>query len=179
MNYVFGEYIGRTVEVCVDDIVVKIRKVSDFFSDFEVIFRCFKAKGVKFNSEKCVFGVFRGMFLGFIVSERGIEVNPEKIVVIISMGFIKDLKGVQRVMGCFAVLSRFILRFGERGLFLYRFLRKVECFIWISEVEEVFGNLKAFFIKAFILVFLVAGEVFLVYVVAIIQVVSVAIVVER
>ena len=57
-----------------------------------------EAKGVKLNPEKCVFGVPRGMLLGFIVSERGIEANPEKIAAITSMGPIKDLKGVQRVM---------------------------------------------------------------------------------
>jgi hypothetical protein len=116
MNHVFGEHIGRTVEAYVDDIIVKMRKASDLLSDLETTFKCLKAKGVKLNPEKCVFGVPRGMLLGFIVSERGIEANPEKIVAITNMGPIKDLKGVQRVMGCLAALSRFISRLGERGL---------------------------------------------------------------
>jgi hypothetical protein len=60
------------------------------------------------NPKKCVFGISRGMLLGFIISERGIEANPEKICTITSMGLIQDLKGVQRVMGCLAALSRFI-----------------------------------------------------------------------
>jgi hypothetical protein len=93
---VFGEHIGRTVEAYVDDIVVKTRKASDLLSDLETTFRCLKAKGVKLNPEKCVFGVPRGMLLGFIVFERGIEANPEKITAITNMGPIKDLKGVQR-----------------------------------------------------------------------------------
>jgi hypothetical protein len=67
---VFGEHIGRTVEAYIDDIVVKTRIASDLLSDLEVTFRCLKAKGVKLNPEKCVFGVPRGMLLGFIVSER-------------------------------------------------------------------------------------------------------------
>jgi ribonuclease HI len=82
MNHVFGEHIGRTVEAYVDDIVVKTRKASDLLSDLETTFRCIKAKGVKLNPEKCVFGVPRGMLLGFIVSERGIEANPEKIATV-------------------------------------------------------------------------------------------------
>jgi hypothetical protein len=57
-----------------------------------------------------------------------IEANPEKIASITNMGPIKDLKGVQRVMGCLAALSRFISRLGERGLPLYRLLRKTERF---------------------------------------------------
>ena len=79
----------------VNDIVVKTRKAFDLLSDLEVTFRCLKTKGVKLNPEKCVFGVPRGMLLGFIVSERGIEANPEKIAAITNMGPIKDLKGVQ------------------------------------------------------------------------------------
>jgi hypothetical protein len=142
MNHVFGEHIGRTVEAYVDDIVVKTRKASDLLSDLETAFKCLKAKGVKLNPEKCVFGVPRGMLLGFIVSERGIEANPEKIAAMTNMGPIKDLKGVQRVMGCLAALSRFISRLGERGLPLYRLLRKTERFTWTPEAEEALGNLK-------------------------------------
>jgi hypothetical protein len=120
MNHVFREHIGRTVEAYVDDIVVKTRGASGLLSDLEVTFRCLKAKGVKLNPEKCVFGVPRGMLLGFIVSKRGIEANPEKIAAITSMGPIKDLKGVPRVMGCLAALSLFIPHLGKRGLPLYR-----------------------------------------------------------
>jgi hypothetical protein len=86
--------IGRTVEAYVDEIVVKTRKAFDLLSDLETTFKCLRAKGVKLNPEKCVFGVPLGMLLGFIVSERGIEANPEKITAITNMGPIKDLKGV-------------------------------------------------------------------------------------
>jgi hypothetical protein len=79
MNHVFGEHIGRTVEAYVDDIVVKTRKASDLLSDLETTFKCLRAKGVKLNPEKCVFGVPRGMLLGFIVSERGIEANHIRV----------------------------------------------------------------------------------------------------
>jgi hypothetical protein len=152
MNHVFGEHIGRTVEAYVDDIVVKTKKASDLLSDLETTFKCLRAKGVKLNPEKCVFGVPRGMLLGFVVSERGIEANPEKIAAITNMGPIKDLKGVQRVMGCLAALSRFISRLGEKGLPLYRLLRKSERFTWTPEAKEALRNLKALLTNAPILV---------------------------
>jgi ribonuclease HI len=179
MNHVFGEHIGRTVEAYVDDIVVKTRKASDLLSDLEVTFGCLRAKGVKLNPEKCVFGVPRGMLLGFIVSERGIEANLEKIMAIINMGPIKDLKGVQRVMGCLAALSRFISRIGEKGLPLYRLLRKAERFTWTPEAKEALGNLKALLTNAPILVPPAVEEALLIYVAATTQVVSSTIVVER
>jgi hypothetical protein len=179
MNHVFGEHIGRTVEAYVDDIVVKTRKPSDLLSDLEVTFGCLRAKGAKLNPEKCVFGVPRGMLLGFIVSERGIEANPEKIAAITNMGPIKDLKGVQSVMGCLAALSHFFSRLGEKGLPLYRLLRKAKRFTWTPEAEEALGNLKALLTNAPILVPPAAGEALLIYVAATTQVVSAAIVVER
>jgi hypothetical protein len=179
MNHVFGEHIGRMVEAYVDDIVVKMRKASDLLTDLEMTFKCLKAKGVKLNPKKCVFGVPRGMLLGFIVSERGIEANPKKIAAITNMGPIKDLKGVQRVMGCLAALSRFSSRLGERGLPLYRLLRKTERFTWTPKAEEALGILKALLTSAPILVPPATGEALLIYVAATTQVVSAAIVVDR
>jgi hypothetical protein len=82
-------------------------------------------------------------------------------------------------MGCLAALSHFISRLGERGLPLYRLLRKAERFSWTPEAEEALGNLKALLTKEPILVPPAAGETLLVYVAATTQVVSAAIVVER
>ena len=69
-----------------DDIVVKSRKASDLIGDLEITFKCPREKGIKLNPEKCVFRVPRGMLLGFIVSERGIEANPEKVSAVTNMG---------------------------------------------------------------------------------------------
>jgi hypothetical protein len=79
MQHVFRDHIGRTVEAYVDDIVVKTRKADDLVGDLGVAFGCLRASGVKLNPEKCVFGVLRGMLLGYIVSQRGIEANPKKV----------------------------------------------------------------------------------------------------
>jgi hypothetical protein len=116
MQHVFGDHIGRTVEAYVDDIVVKTRKADDLVNDLRVASDCLRANGVKLNPEKCVFKVPRGMLLGYIVSQWGIEPNPEKVTTLERMGPIRDLKGVEKVLGCLAALSRFISRLGEKGL---------------------------------------------------------------
>jgi hypothetical protein len=118
------------------------------------------------------------MLLGFIVSERGIEANLEKVSAITNMGPIKDVKGVRRVMGCLAALSHFISCLGKKGLPLYRLLRKTECFAWTSEAEEDLENLKKLLSNVPILVPPAEGEPLLLYVAATTQIVSVAIVVE-
>jgi hypothetical protein len=128
MHHVFGDHIGRTVEAYVDDIVVKTRKADDLVSDLCIAFGCLRANRVKLNPEKCVFGVPRGMLLGYIVSQQGIEANSEKVAALERMGPIQDLKGVQKVLGCLAALSRFISRLGEKGLPLYWLLKKHERF---------------------------------------------------
>jgi hypothetical protein len=119
------------------------------------------------------------MLLGFIVSERGIEANPEKISTITKMGPIQDLKGMQRVTGYLAALSRFISRLGEKALHLYRLLKKSEHFLWTLEAEEALTKLKAILSNPSILIPLATEEPLLLYVAAMTQVVSAAVVVER
>jgi hypothetical protein len=179
MQHVFGDHIGRTVEAYVDDIVVKTRKVDDLVSDLRVAFDCLRANGVKLNPEKCVFRVPRGMLLGYIVSQRGIEPNPEKVATLERMGPIRDLKVVQKVLGCLAALSRFISRLGEKGLPLYRLLKKHERFSWTVEAQEALDKLKATFTHAPILTPPQDSEPLYLYVAATTQVVSAVIVVER
>jgi hypothetical protein len=176
MQHVFGDHIGRTVEAYVDDIVVKTRKADDLVSDLNIAFGCLRANGVKLNPEKCVFGVPRGMLLGYIVSQRGIEANPKKVE---RMGLIRDLKGVQKVLGCLAALSRFISRLGEKGLPLYRLLKKHEQFSWTVEAQEALDKLKASLASAPILTPPQDGEPLYLYVAATTQVVSAVIVIER
>jgi hypothetical protein len=179
MQHVFEDHIGRTVEAYVDDIVVKTRKADDLVSDLNTAFGCLQANGVKSNPEKCVFGVPRGMLLGYIVSQRGIEANPEKVAALERMGLIRDLKGVQKVLGCLAALSRFISRLGEKGLPLYRLLRKHKWFSWTVEAQEALDKLKASLTSAPILTPPQDSESLYLYVAATTQVVSAIIVVER
>ena len=90
----FRDLIGWTVEAYVDDIMVKSKQANHLIPDLEQTFAKLQANGIKLNPEKCVFGVSRGMLLGFIVSERGIKANPEKISAIIKMGLIQNIMGV-------------------------------------------------------------------------------------
>ena len=93
MLHVFKDHIGRTIEAYVDDIIVKYRKADDLVTDLRIAFDCLRAKGVKLNPENCVFGVPRVMLLGFIVCQRGIRPNLEKVSAITRMGPIRDLMG--------------------------------------------------------------------------------------
>jgi hypothetical protein len=79
MLTILGDLIWWTIEAYVDDIVVKSKQTDNLVANLDQAFKCLRAKNIKLNLEKCVFGVLRGMLLGFIVSKRGIEANPKKI----------------------------------------------------------------------------------------------------
>ena len=82
----FGDLIRQTIEAYVADIVVKSKQADQLVADLEQTFAKLRANGIKLNPKKCVFGVPRGMLLGFIVFECYIEANSEKILAITRMG---------------------------------------------------------------------------------------------
>jgi hypothetical protein len=100
----------------VDDVVVKTRNSSTLIEDLEETFASLREYRWKLNPNKCVFGVPSGKLLGFIISQRGIEANPEKISAITSMKAPTCIKDVQKLTGCMAALNRFISKLGEQGL---------------------------------------------------------------
>ena len=102
-----------TVAVYVDDIVIKTQRVDDLVATLSTTFANLKRFNIKLNLEKCTFGVPKGKLLGYMVSEHGIKANRDKITAITSMGPIRGIKGVQRLIGCLAAPSRFIARLGE------------------------------------------------------------------
>ena len=76
---------GKSVEVYIDDMVVKSKLVADHVRDLEDIFRILRKYKLRLNASKCSFGVGSGKFLGYMVTHRGIEVNPDQIRAIQSL----------------------------------------------------------------------------------------------
>ena len=130
-----AERLKPTIAVYVDDIVVKTAQACDLIANLAVTFVNLRRFNIKLNPEKCVFGVPKGKLLGYIVSERGIEANPEKIAAISNMGPVRNVKGVQRLTGCLAALSRFISWLDEWGMPLYKLLKKTDTFVWTEEAQ--------------------------------------------
>ena len=94
VNKMFHDQIGRNVEVYVDDMLVKSKKDDDHLADLKETFQALRRYNMKLNPAKCVFGVFSGKFLSFMVSQREIEANPDKIKAILEMSPPKTIKEV-------------------------------------------------------------------------------------
>jgi hypothetical protein len=145
VNAMFKNQIGRNVEVYVDDMLVKSLKSEDHLSDLEETFDVLRRYRMKLNPAKCAFGVSSGKFLGFMVSHRGIEANPEKIKAVLEMESPQNTKQLQRLTGRIAALNRFISRSTDKCLPFFKILKKA--FVWGEECEEAFQQLKNYLVS--------------------------------
>jgi ribonuclease HI len=91
----FADQLHRNVEAYMDDVVIKTRNPEGLIEDLEETFTSLRKFRWKLNPTKCVFGVPSGKLLGFIISNRGIEANPEKITAITDMEALARIKDVQ------------------------------------------------------------------------------------
>ena len=122
--------------------MVKTAQACDLIANLVATFVNLQRFNIRLNPEKCVFGVPKGKLLGYIVSERSIEANPKNDECPSGRGPIRNVKGVQRLTGYLAALSQFISRFGERGMPLYKLLKKMDSFIWTEEAQQALESLK-------------------------------------
>ena len=139
-----AKQLGRNVEAYVDDIVVKSKQAFTHGKDLQETFENLRKCSVKLNPEKCVFGVRAGKLLGFLVSKRGIEANPDKIAAIHQMEPPKNTREVQRLTGRMASLSRFLSKSAEKGLPFFKTLRGANTFEWTAECQQAFDDLKKY-----------------------------------
>jgi hypothetical protein len=126
-----------------EDVVIITRKEEALINDLKETFDYFDRYKLKLNSTKCSFGVSAGQLLGFLVSARGIEANPEKIQVILMLGKLAKLHEVQQLAGRVASLSQFIARLGEKALPFDALMKKSDKkFEWTEEEDIAFLQLK-------------------------------------
>jgi hypothetical protein len=142
MQKCLHDQIGVNVQVYVDDVIIKTKQSHTLVADFKQTFDNLRRYRMKLNPTKCTFGVQGGKLLGFLVSSRGIEVNPVKISAIERMTLPTCLRDVQKFTGCLASLSRFVSRLGEKALPLYQLMRKSDKFVWTKEADAAFDELK-------------------------------------
>ena len=138
----FNKQIGRNMEVYMDDMLVKSKEELAHLDDLKETFTTLKQYQMKLNPSKCVFGIASSKFLGFMVSQRGIEANPEKVQAIINMALPWTVKEVQKLTGRIAALSRFVSRAIDKCLPFFKTLK--QAFAWTDECKAAFQDLKRY-----------------------------------
>ncbi|GKU90690.1 hypothetical protein SLEP1_g4654 [Rubroshorea leprosula] len=137
VQIIFKLQIGRNIEVYVDDMIVTSVRVEDHIDDLSKIFQNLCRAQMKLNPLKCTFAVESGKFLGYVVSKKGIEVNPKKVQAVQQMELPKTVKDVQCLTGRVAALHRFLARLAERCLPFFKALREPKHFQWTDEWESL------------------------------------------
>ena len=161
VNRMFQKQIGTTMEVYIDDMLVKSTTVELHIAHLSKAFQILRNYNMKLNPAKCAFGVSAGKFLGFIANHRGIEANPDKIKAVLDMPSPSGIKEVQRLTGRIAALSRFVSRASDKCQPFFQVLKKA--FQWDAKCEEAFTALKTYLSSPPILVSPIEGELLTLY----------------
>ena len=135
VNMMFKDLIGRSIEVYVDDMLVKSKMVGDHAEHLKQMFNILQKDQMKLNPLKCAFGVRSGKFMGFIVNQCGIEANTEKIKALLEMSFMS-------LTGRVVVLSRFVSRATDRCTSFFDMPKGSKRFEWTNKCEQAFQALK-------------------------------------
>jgi len=168
----FADKLGNTMEVYIDDMLVKSLRAKDHLDHLRDCFKTLNEYGMKLNPAKCTFGVTSGEFLGYIVTQRGIKANPKHITAILDLPRPKNTREVQRLTGRIAALNRFISISTDKCLPFYELLRENKRFVWDKKCEEVFNQLKHYLMKPPVLSKPEVGDTLSIYIVVTSSVVS-------
>ena len=161
VNRMFQKQIGASIKVYIDDMLVKSTTAELHITHLSEAFQILREYNMKLNPTKCVFEVSTGKFLGFIVNNRGIEANPDKIKAVLDMPPSLSIKEVQHLTGRIAVLSRFVSKASDKCQPFFQVLKKA--FQWDTHCEEVFAALKTYLSSPPILVSPSEGELLTLY----------------
>lgn len=146
MNLIFHDLIGRTVEVYIDDVVVKSASKADHLGHLRQAFERMRKHGLKMNPKKCAFGVTAGNFLGFLIHQRGIEIDKNKAKAIMAAPPPTSKKELQSFLGKVNFLRRFISNLAGkiRPLSPLLKLRDQDEFVWTAEHQKAFDEVKMY-----------------------------------
>ena len=144
--------------------VVKSKLVSEHLADLTNIFEILREHKLRLNASKCSFGVGSGKFLGYMVTHRGIEVNPDQIKAINNLQLPQNPKEVQKLTGMMATLNQFISRSAERCSPFFLLLHKWKEFEWSEECVMAFQELKRYLSHPPIMSSSVVDEVLFAYI---------------
>ena len=165
LTKIFRPLIGRTMEVYIDDILVKTKEGLDHTKHLQENFKLLRMNGMKLNPLKCAFKVNSSKFLGFMVTQRGIEANPIQLRAIMASHTPTTRKEAQQLTSRLAALGRFISRFTDRLKPFVTTLKGAMQIEWDKEYDQAFIVIKQYLTELPILASPKKGETLYLYIV--------------
>ena len=165
MTRMFEPQLGKNIKIYVDDMVVKSKVVSEHLEDLGGTFNVLRRHKLRLNVSKCSFGVGSSKFLGYMVTHKGIEVNPDQIKAINDLKPPRNAKEVQKLTRMIAALNRFISRSADRYRPFYLLINKWKGFEWSEDCTAAFQQLKEYLSRPPIMSSPAADEIIYSYIV--------------
>ena len=163
MVTLFHDMMHKEIEVYVDDMIAKSKSEAEHIAHLQKLFDRLREFKLKLNPAKCTFGVKSGKLLGFIVNERGIEVDPDKVEAIMNMPAPRTEKEVRGFLGRLNYIARFISQLTATCEPIFKLLRKNQPVKWNDECQEAFEKIKLYLQNPPILVPPVPGRPLILY----------------
>ncbi|PKI34803.1 hypothetical protein CRG98_044806, partial [Punica granatum] len=152
MVTLFHNMMHKEVEVYVDDMIAKSKEGEDHLVNLKRLFGRLKEYKLRLNPEKCTFGARSGKLLGFVVSERGIEVDSDKVKAIKELPPPSTVREVRSFLGRLNYIAHFIANLTDKCQSLFRLFRKNAAMEWDHECQKAFDTIKVYLIQPPILV---------------------------
>ena len=164
MTRMFEPQLGKSIEVYIDDMVVKSKVASKHVRDFGDIFEILRRHKLRLNASKCSFGVESRKFLGYMMTHRGIEGSPDWIRAVNSLQPPRNPKEIQKLTSMIAALNCFISQSADRCRPFFLLLNKWKGFKWTEECTLAFQQLKNYLFQPLIMSSPKADEVLFAYI---------------
>ena len=142
MNHVLRAYIGKFVVVYFDDILVYSKSLDEHIHHLRCVLEVLRSEKLYANLKKCIFCMDRVVFLGFVVSAQGIEVDGEKVKAIKDWPTPKSITEVRSFHGLASFYRRFVRDFSTLAAPLTEVIKKDVGFKWGKEQENAFNLIK-------------------------------------
>ena len=152
MVTLFHDMMHKEIEVYVDDMIAKSQTENGHVQNLRKLFQRLRKYQLKLNPNKCTFGVTSGKLLGFVVSRRGIEIDPDKVKAIQNLPPPKTQKEVRGFLGRLNYVSRFISQLTDRCDPIFKLLRKNNPCEWDDACQETLDKIKQYLSNAPVLV---------------------------
>ena len=142
MNRIFQPYLDHFVVVFIDDILVYSKSEEEHAEHLRVVLQILKEKRLYAKMSKCDFWLHEVSFLGHVISRNGIAVDPSKVDAVLQWEAPKSVTEIRSFLGLAGYYRRFIEGFSKLALPLTQLTRKGEAFVWDTQCENSFQELK-------------------------------------
>ena len=163
MNRIFRQYLDQFVVVFIDDILIYSKSKEEHENHLRIVLGILKEKQLFAKLSKCEFWLSEVKFLGHVISEEGVSVDPSKVEAVLNWKRPETVTEIRSFLGLAGYYRRFIQNFSRIAMPLTKLTRKNQPYVWDEKCERSFTELKERLTSAPVLIIPDPSETYVVY----------------